>query len=100
MSSDQNKQPIPKKDLADLKQPITNQNKKPLLRDLGDLQKHFSRARAAITALGKAFQRTEEPLKSKHRGSKNHNKKRNKTRARMAAKSNQINRIRVKGWKH
>ena len=74
--------------------------KKPRLADLGDLQKHFSRARAAITALGNAFKTERDPRKSKHAGSKNHNQKRNKKRAKMAAKSNQINRIRVKGWKH
>lgn len=74
--------------------------KKPLLKDIPTLQWHMSRARAAITALGNAFKRVEEPKKSKHKGTKNHNKKRNKVRAQMAAKSNQINRIRVKGWKH
>ena len=74
--------------------------KKPLLKDYGILQKHFSRARAAITGLGKAFKTETKPQRSRHAGSKNHNKKRNKVRARMAVKSNQINRIRVKGWKH
>lgn len=79
---------------------MDDQEKKPLLKDFGNLQKHIYRARAAITALGNAFKTKKDPEKSKHAGSKNHNKKRNKVRAQMATKSNQINRIRVKGWKH
>jgi uncharacterized protein YoxC len=78
----------------------SDQKKQPLLKDIAGLRKHLDRARTAITGLGNAFKRVEEPRKSRHAGSKNHNKKRNKVRARMAAKSNQINRIRVKGWKH
>ena len=70
---------------------MNDQEKKPLLKDLASLQKHMNRATAAIKALGKAFKK-EEPKKSKHRGSKNHNQKRNKKRALMAKKSRQINR--------
>lgn len=37
---------------------------------------------------------------SKHAGSNNHNKKRNKVRAKMAANSNKLNRQRIKNWKY
>ena len=74
--------------------------KKPPPKDTAALQEAFKRAAGAITSLGKAFKRKEIHRKSKHAGSKNKNKKRNKIRAKMAVESNRINRKRVKRWKH
>jgi hypothetical protein len=78
-----------------------SQEKKPPPEDAGVQQEMFKRVATAITSLGKAFKTKKKPRKkSKHAGSKNHNKKRNKVRAKMAVKSNRINRKRVKRWKH
>jgi len=76
--------------------------KKPLVKDAGALQEAFKRALAGIKGLGKTFRTKKLPRvrRSKHAGSKNKNKKRNKVRAKMAVESNRINRIRVKRWKH
>jgi Zn-dependent M32 family carboxypeptidase len=78
-----------------------SQEKKPPPKDVSAQQEMFKRVATAITSLGKGFKKTKKkPRKSKHAGSKNHNKKRNKVRAKMAVKSNRINRKRVKRWKH
>ncbi|TET24336.1 MAG: hypothetical protein E3J73_08430 [Candidatus Bathyarchaeum sp.] len=75
------------------------QEKKISPKDLLGLQKQFEKALGAIKGLGKAFKRQKVPRKIKS-ATKNHNKKRNKVRAKMAVESNRINRIRVKRWKH
>ena len=77
-----------------------SQEKKPPRKDLTGMQDQFNRASAAIKSLGKAFEPKKKPRKSKHAGTKNKNKKRNKIRAKMAVESNRINRKRVKRWKH
>lgn len=48
--------------------------------------------------LGQNLSNNKEP--SKHAGSKNKSKKRNKVRYLMAKRSNNINRKRIKGWKY
>ena len=76
--------------------------KKQLFKDTGAFQEAVKKALAGIKSLGKAFRTKKAPIikRSKHSGSKNKNKKRNKVRAKMAVESNRINRIRVKRWKH
>ncbi len=79
---------------------MNKQEKKPLLVDIASLQSHMDRGLAAIRALGDAFKPKKDPKKSKHRGSKNHNQKRNKKRALMASKSRRINRLHEKRKKN
>ena len=79
---------------------MDDQEKKPLLVDIASLQSHMDRGLAAIRALGDAFKREEPKKRSKNAGSKNHNQKRNKVRAKMAAKSRRINRLHEKRKKN
>lgn len=79
---------------------MNEQEKKPLLVDIASLQSHMNRGLAAIRALGDAFKPKKDPKRSKHLGSKNHNQKRNKVRAKMATESRRINRLHEKRKKN
>jgi hypothetical protein len=69
--------------------------------DIDGIERAFKSFEALIETLQNVkFPSTLKKNKSKHAGSKNHGKKRNKKRARMAAKSNKINRKRVPNWKY